>query len=118
MENFGLGGDSKKKERCYGYVEIERIGRRCRAHCGLGDRASIGDAGERAGIGGNSGRRDRRRVGCPFRVRALSLLVEAGRLLPPLLQLLCRAAALVLAPTLLVISASVRAVTTPPQRFA
>ena len=46
------------------------------------------------------------------------LLVDTGLLRSPLLQLLCRAAALlVLAPTPLVVSASVRAVTTPPQRF-
>src|SRR5262245_49275278 len=79
MENFGLGGDSKKKERCYGYVEIRRTGPCRRAHCGLGDRPSIGDAGERAG---NGGRRHQWRTGCPLRGRALSLLVEAGRLLP------------------------------------
>jgi hypothetical protein len=52
-------------------------------------------------------------------MRALSLLVDSGLLRSSLLQLLCRAAALlVLAPTPLVVSASVRTVTTPPQRFA
>jgi hypothetical protein len=59
--------------------------------------------------------------GRPLCVRTLSLLVEAGPLLlrSSLLQLLCRAAAsLVLAPTPLVVGASVRAVTTLPHRFA
>jgi hypothetical protein len=85
----------------------------------LGDRASIGDAGERPGVGGNRDRRHQRRAGCPLCVRALSLLVDPGLLRSSLLQLLCRAGALlVLAPTPLVVSASVRAVTTPPQRFA
>jgi hypothetical protein len=71
------------------------------------------------GVGGNGDRRHQRRAECPLCVRALSLLVDPGLLRSSLLQLLCRAAALlVLAPTPLVVSASVRAVTTPPQRFA
>ena len=97
------------------YVEVRRIGPRRCAWCGLGDRASVGDAGERVGVGGNTGRCHQRRAGRPLCVRALSLLVETGLLRTSLLQLLCRAAALlVLAPTPLVVSASVRAVTTPP----
>ena len=81
--------------------------------------ASAMPANGLAGVGGNPDRRHQWRAGCPLCVRALSLLVDPGLLRSSLLQLLCRAAALlVLAPAPLVVSASVRAVTTPPQRFA